>query len=105
MNGGFNFEQKNKKIDNYILESKLGEGQFGDVYKGRNLLNDDEVAVKTVKREILKDAKFYELLETEIKVLKACDNENIVKLYDIKKTSNNIYLILEYCNGGDLADH
>lgn len=36
MNGAFNPEQKNKKIDNYILESKLGEGQFGDVYKGRN---------------------------------------------------------------------
>jgi len=38
-------------------------------------------------------------------VLKACDNENIIKLYDIKKTSNNIYLILEYCNNGDLSDH
>ena len=93
MNGAFNPEQKNKKIDNYILESKLGEGQFGDVYRGKNLLNDDEVAVKTVKREILKDDKFHELLETEIKVLKACENENIVKLYDIKKTKHNIELL------------
>jgi len=38
-------------------------------------------------------------------VLKACNNENIIKLYDIKKTSNNIYLVLEYCNNGDLSDY
>lgn len=44
-----------------------------------------------------------ELLENEIKVLKTCDNRNIIKLYDIKKTANNFYLILEYCNEGDLS--
>jgi serine/threonine-protein kinase ULK/ATG1 len=44
--------------------------------------------------------KFLELLETEIKVLKQCNNQNIIKLYDLKKTSNNFYLILEYCNEG-----
>lgn len=38
--------------------------------------------------------KFLELLENEIKVLKTCDNKNIIKLYDIKKTANNFYLIL-----------
>jgi serine/threonine protein kinase len=42
------------------------------------------------------------LLENEIRVLKSCDNINIIKLYDIKKTQNNIYLMLEYCNEGDL---
>ena len=47
--------------------------------------------------------KFMELLENEIKVLKTCDNKNIIKLYDIKKTANNFYLIMEYCNEGDLA--
>ncbi len=44
-----------------------------------------------------------ELLENEIKVLKTCDNRNIIKLYDIKKTANNFYLIIEYCNEGDLS--
>lgn len=47
--------------------------------------------------------KFMELLENEIKVLRTCNNENIIKLYDIKKTQNNIYLIMEYCNEGDLS--
>ena len=47
--------------------------------------------------------KFTELLDNEIKVLKSCRNNNIIRLIDIKKTVNNIYLILEYCNEGDLG--
>ena len=54
-----------------------------------------------IKREILK-GKFTELLENEIKVLKTCNNVNIIKLFDIKKTSDNFFLIMEYCNEGDL---
>lgn len=38
-------------------------------------------------------------------MLKTCDNSNIIRLYDIKKTSNNIYVILEYCNEGDLEGY
>ena len=49
--------------------------------------------------------KFYELFDNEIRVLKTCNNINIIKLIDIKKTANNFYLILEYCNEGDLQDY
>jgi serine/threonine-protein kinase ULK/ATG1 len=76
-------------------------------------VNGQDIAVKCVRRlknpinnlvnrEALK-GKFTELLENEIKVLRTCSNENIIKLVDLKKTANNIYLILEYCNEGDLA--
>lgn len=95
-------------VDNYVLERKIGSGQYGDVFKGYNKLNREDVAIKAIKRESLKGThgpnagKFSELLENEIKVLKSCDNPNIIKLYDLKKTANNFYLILEYCNEGDL---
>lgn len=90
-----------KVVDNYVLERVIGKGQFGEVYKGYNKITGEDIAVKTVSRKNLK-GKFYELLENEIKVLRTCNNPNIIKLYDIKKTKNNIYLILEYCNEGDL---
>lgn len=38
-------------------------------------------------------------------MLRTCDNKNTIKLYDIKKTANNFYLILEYCNEGDLSQY
>lgn len=50
-----------------------------------------------------KIGKFTELLDNEIQVLKSCKNNNIIRLIDIKKTVNNIYLILEFCNEGDLG--
>lgn len=93
-----------KIVDNYVLERVIGKGQFGEVYKGYHKVTGEDVAIKAVNRKNLK-GKFYELLENEIKVLKSCDNVNIIKLYDIKKTSNNIYLMLEYCNEGDLMQY
>ena len=35
-------------------------------------------------------------------MLKACDNPHIIKLLALKKTPHNYYLMLEYCDGGDM---
>jgi len=86
-----------KIVENYVLERKIGSGQYGDVYKGFNRTNSQDIAIKVINRDKLK-GKFNELFDNEIRVLKACNNINIVKLYDIKKTANNYYLIMEYCN-------
>lgn len=89
-----------KVVDNYVFERKIGSGQYGDVFKGYNKNNGTDIAIKAIKRENIKGThssylgKFMELLENEIKVLKTCDNRNIIKLYDIKKTANNFYLII-----------
>lgn len=91
-----------KLVDNYVLNRKIGAGQFGEVLKGYDRTTNNDIAVKVIKRENLK-GKFVELLENEIKVLKGCNNCNIIRLYDLKKTPNNFYLVLEYCNEGDLA--
>lgn len=91
-----------KQVDNYVLERKIGSGQFGEVFKGYNKTTGQDIAVKVVRRDYLK-GKFLELLENEISVLKSCNNPNIIKLYDMKKTANNFYLIIEFCNEGDLG--
>ena len=93
-----------KVIDNYVLERSIGKGQYGEVFKGYQKDANLDVAVKAVNRKNLK-GKFYELLENEIKVLKSCNNVNIIRLYDIRKTANNIYMMIEYCNEGDLMQY
>lgn len=40
----------------------------------------------------------------EINVLKKMNHPNIIKFIDAKKTENNIYLIMEFCNGGSLEE-
>ena len=39
-----------KLIDQYVLEEKIGAGQFGDVYYGFHQHTKQEVAIKTIKR-------------------------------------------------------
>jgi serine/threonine-protein kinase ULK/ATG1 len=99
-----------KAVDIYVLDKKIGAGQFGDVFKGYSKVDGTDVAIKTIRRDRVKGTKylnfigkFTELLDNEIQVLKACKNNNIIRLIDIKKTVNNIYLILEFCNEGDLG--
>ncbi|KRX07671.1 Protein kinase-like domain [Pseudocohnilembus persalinus] len=50
----------------------------------------------------LKDPFLAESLKKEIKIMESLKSPHIVKMYDVFGTQNNIYLMLEYCNGGDL---
>ncbi len=46
-----------------------------------------------------------DIFEREVKLLNACKHEYIVELIDVKKTESNIYIFLEYCEGGSLAQY
>lgn len=43
-----------KAVDIYVLESKIGSGQFGDVFRGYSKVDGTDVAVKTIKRDKIK---------------------------------------------------
>ncbi|KAJ1094128.1 hypothetical protein NDU88_007212 [Pleurodeles waltl] len=82
----------------------IGHGAFAVVFKGRHKEKPEvEVAVKCINKKNL--AKSQTLLGKEIKILKELKHENIVALYDFQELSNSVYLVMEYCNGGDLADY
>ena len=92
-----------KKVGPYTLESKLGEGSYGTVYFGHDSQTGLPIAAKAISLENLK-SRFLEQLESEISAMKRLDSPYIIKLYDVLKTSRNVYMIMEYCSGGDL-DH
>ncbi|KAM4532599.1 serine/threonine-protein kinase ULK1 isoform 1-T1 [Fundulus diaphanus] len=82
----------------------IGHGAFAVVFKGRHREKPDwEVAVKCINKKNL--AKSQTLLGKEIKILKELKHENIVALLDFQETPSSVYLVMEYCNGGDLADY
>ncbi len=57
------------------------------------------MAKKNMKKQDL------ELAKTEIDILKICQHPNIIKLYDIFDNSDYIYIVMEYCSGGDLFSY
>lgn len=43
-----------KAVDIYVLDKKIGAGQFGDVFKGYSKVDGTDVAIKTIRRDRVK---------------------------------------------------
>ncbi|CAG0916773.1 unnamed protein product [Notodromas monacha] len=91
----------------YNSRDMIGHGAFAVVFRGKHVDNPhDIVAIKCIQKKNI--AKSKSLLEKEIRILShltAVKHENIVALLDYKETSQCVYLVMEYCNGGDLGDY
>ncbi|XP_071237837.1 serine/threonine-protein kinase ULK3-like isoform X2 [Salvelinus alpinus] len=91
------------KLADFILTERLGSGTYATVYKAyRKGDNREVVAVKVVGKKSLNKVSMENLL-TEIEILKTVRHPHIVQLKDFQWDSENIYLILEWCSGGDLS--
>ncbi|KAG8995894.1 Serine/threonine-protein kinase [Tulasnella sp. JGI-2019a] len=88
----------------WIITQEIGKGSFATVYKGYHTKSRKVVAIKTVSRSILTN-KLLENLESEISILTSLKHKGITDLKDIVKARNNIYLIMEFCSGGDLSKY
>ncbi|XP_026086199.1 serine/threonine-protein kinase ULK3-like isoform X5 [Carassius auratus] len=96
------------KLKDFILTEKLGSGTYATVYKAFRKVgwfqtdSREAVAVKVVSKKTLNKSSMENLL-TEIEILKTVRHPHIVQLKDFQWDSENIYLILEWCSGGDLS--
>ena len=88
-------------LDIYDIKEKLGKGKFGLVKLGINKQTKEKFAVKIMNKNNM-DSSDLELVRTEIEILKICQHPYIIKLYDIFENVDYIYIIMEYCSGGDL---
>ena len=92
------------KIDQYIMEEKLGEGIFGTVKLATHKITKGKVAIKILnKNKITKNQQT--LLTRELSILRKMNHFNIIKLYSIIETETIIYLIQEYSEGKELSNY
>ena len=94
--------------DVYEKISKLGNGAYGTVYKVKRKNTGSKVIIRALK-EISKEKMMVNEqnsieLKNEIEILKKIDHLNIMKIYEFFEDDTNIYLINEYCSGGDVAN-
>lgn len=80
----------------------MGSGAFGKVYLGKNTKTGDICAIKEQSSDLLKDSYMKEALKNEINIMKTVKSPYIVNLLEVYQTSNHIYIILEFCDGGDV---
>ncbi|CAF1329604.1 unnamed protein product [Rotaria sordida] len=88
----------------YEIENKLGEGSFGTVYRVRNKETNLFYAMKTIAKKPGNKSKASSL-DNEVKLLKEVNHPNLIQLHEVLESSQNLYLIVELCEGGELGMH
>lgn len=98
-------EQKPRCIDVFDIDTQIGEGTYGQVYKARDRVTGEIVALKKVRLENEKEG-FPITAVREIKILRLLNHANIVNLKEIVTDKQNVldfqkdkgafYLVFEY---------
>ncbi|XP_067406498.1 myosin light chain kinase 3 isoform X1 [Emydura macquarii macquarii] len=79
----------------------LGGGRFGQVHKCTEMSTGLNLAAKIIK---VKGAKEREEVKNEINIMNQLNHVNLIQLYDAFEGKNNLTLIMEYVDGGELFD-
>ncbi len=93
-----------ESIGDYVYSTKyIGRGSFSFVYKGHHHKTNQTVAIKKMELDSVDD-NLRNHIRSEIKLMKKLRHPNIVILIDVlHDNKGSVYLIMEYCPGGDLA--
>lgn len=86
---------KVSQVGNYRIIQEIGEGSFGKVYLANHILLDINVVLKC---GAIDDPN----IVREIYYHKQLKHKNIVSLYEVIKTENHLWIVLEYCEGSEL---
>ena len=90
-------------VDNWTLEKCLGKGAFGEVYLTSRKGDDKKYATKKIDREEVEKGEGIKYLKNEIIILQYLRHPNIVRFEEVKKTKKHYYIVMEFCNGGELS--
>lgn len=103
-----------KTVDNFRLIQPIGAGAYGTVFmckiRKENKIEPDtrkrmrpgrRVVCKMIKRQVL-NGKLEHYFKQEIHLMVNLQHKNLLRFLEAKLTKNNIYIFMEFCNGGDL---
>lgn len=91
-------------IDRYRIVGRLGEGQFGEVFRGWDDVLRRHVAIKVSKTKQPGEAGRPDLSLKEARAIGTLDHENVLPVHDVRRQSDGGYLVVtKLIDGDDLA--
>lgn len=92
--------------DNYKLEEKIAAGGMGAVFRAKDLKTNEPVAIKVLSPNLTAKPSFLKRFEREAKVGWMLSHPNIVKVFELGATPDNIlFIVMEYVEGIALDDY
>jgi Tol biopolymer transport system component len=92
------------KLGPYEIQSPLGAGGMGEVYRARDTRLGRDVAIKVLPSHLSSDPDLKARFEREAKAISALSHPHICHLYDIGSQDGTDYLVMELLEGETLAD-
>jgi tetratricopeptide (TPR) repeat protein/predicted Ser/Thr protein kinase len=90
------------RLGNYEIESLLGRGGMGVVYKARQLSLDRFVALKILPPSLSSDSSFVKRFQREARAVAKFNHSNIIQIFDITEEQDLHFFSMEYIEGTTL---
>lgn len=94
--------RKHKSIADFTLNSKLGQGGFGAVYRATQKSNNNEFAIKVIKKSLFRDSLRVQDILNEKNIMTNAFHPFIVRLHYAFQDKRNIYYAMDFVKGGML---
>ena len=92
------------KLGPYEIQSPLGAGGMGEVYRGRDTRLDRSVAVKILPSHLSENPEARQRFDREARAISSLNHPNICTLYDVGHQDGIDFLVMEFLEGETLAD-
>ena len=92
------------KLGPYEIQSPLGAGGMGEVYRARDIRLDRTVAIKVLASHLSSSPELKQRMEREARAISSLNHPHICHLYDIGSQDGTDYLVMEFLEGETLAE-
>ena len=94
-----------EQFDGYRINSVLGTGGMGIVFKATQLELERQVALKVINPSLAKDEAFLQRFKVEAHALAKIHHPNIVVIYNFRPSEHGFYIAMEYVSGNTLTEY
>ena len=96
--------QPGARLGPYEIQSAIGAGGMGEIYRARDTRLDRTVAIKVLPAQFAADPQSRERFEREARAISQLNHPHICTLHDIGNQDGTDFLVMEYLEGETLAD-
>ena len=94
-----------RTVSHYLILDKIGSGGMGVIYKAEDLRLGRIVAIKFLRRSLLRTIRPWIVSEKEARTVSSLDHPNICTLYDIGEHEGSPFIVMQYLRGRTLKQN